>query len=224
MVVAVDGPAASGKSTVSRLVAEALNFLHVDTGSMYRAFTWKVLDAGLDPKDTAAVLDLMKRVRFECDFVPNAQGLRQVRNLFDGVDPGPAIRTPRVEQSVSVIAAIPPVREWMVARQRELAKQGDLVVEGRDIGTVVFPGTPFKFYLDASPEIRAQRRAADQSGAGVREVGQAMAERDRRDSSRAVAPLKVADDAVRIDTSDHEAQGVADVVLKHIRSRYLARK
>lgn len=228
IVVAIDGPAASGKSTVSRLVAEALSFLHVDTGSMYRAFAWKVIEEGVDPADPSAVIALMKRVRYECDFVANEHGLRQVRNRFEGRDPGAAIRTPRVEASVSAIAAIPQVREWMVARQRELAAQGDLVMEGRDIGTVVFPGTPYKFYLDASPEVRAKRRAVDQSAAGgtagVGEVGQAMAERDRRDSTRAVAPLKVADDAVRIDTSEHEAAGVADIVLKNIRSRYLAGK
>lgn len=225
-VIAIDGPSASGKSTVSRLVAEALNFLHVDTGSMYRALTWKVLEDRMDPNNTMAVIGLLQRLRYECGFVRDENGVSRLSNRLDGVDPGAAIRTPQVEGCVSVIAAIPQVREWLVARQRELAGLGDLVVEGRDIGTVVFPETPFKFYLDADPEVRARRRAVDQGADGVRtavsEVSQAMAERDRRDSTRAVAPLKVAADAVRIDTSSSQAQAVADLILRHIRSKHLA--
>jgi cytidylate kinase len=197
-------------------VAEDLGFLHVDTGSMYRAFTWKVLEEGVDPHDPAAVLDLMRRVRYECDFVAGDHGPSSLRNRMDGADPGPAIRAPRVEAAVSAIAAIPQVREWMVARQRQLTEYGDLVMEGRDIGTMVFPETPFKFYLDASSEVRARRRAADHSASGhaatVGDVNRAMTERDQKDSTRAVAPLKVAGDAVRMDTSSLDARGVADLV------------
>ncbi|MBI4027342.1 MAG: (d)CMP kinase [Verrucomicrobia bacterium] len=228
IVIAIDGPSASGKSTVSRLVAEALNFYHVDTGSMYRAFTWKVLKEATDARCSAAVLDLMRRVQYECDFVAGDDGPTRLRNRLDGEDPGADLRSPRVEESVSVVAAIPQVREWLVEKQRQLARLGDLVVEGRDIGTVVFPDTPYKFYLDADPDVRARRRAADQAVAGGRaeigEVGQAIAERDRMDSTRSVAPLKIAEDAVRLDTSTQDARHVADVVLKHIRSRHLMRK
>jgi len=229
VVIAIDGPSASGKSSVSRLVAEALNFRHVDTGSMYRAFTWKVLEAGIDPANKEQILDLMKKGRFECDFIEGGHGLR-LRTRLDGIDPGEAIRSPKIEQYVSQVSAIPEVRAWLVQKQRDLADLGDLVVEGRDIGTVVFPKTPFKFYLDADPKVRAQRRARDQtaagfsSGAAVESVQNAIAERDRKDSTRTTSPLKVADDAIRIDTSLHTPQDSADVVLKHIRSRYLERK
>lgn len=225
IIVAIDGPSASGKSSTSRLVAEALNFKHVDTGSIYRAFTWKVLEEGIDPSDTDKVISLLNRVRHECDFIEGAPGLLTLRNLCDGtVIPPEALRTPRVESSVSTVSAIPRVRERLVQKQRDLAMQGDLVAEGRDIGTVVFPNTPFKFYLDASPEVRARRRAKDQNAsdqAQIKSVSEAIAQRDRLDSTRKVAPLKVADDAIRIDTSDHTPQTTSDIILKHIRSRHL---
>ncbi len=230
VVIAIDGPSASGKSSVSRLVAEALNFRHVDTGSMYRAFTWKVLESGIDPKNRQQVMDLIRKVRLECDFIENEQGGLRLRTRLDGTDPGAVLRSPKIEAHVSQIAAIPEVREWLVQRQRDLAAQGDLVMEGRDIGTIVFPETIFKFYLDANPKIRAQRRARDQNEAGfakavqVESVESAIAERDHKDSTRMVSPLKVADDAIRIDTSLHTPQDTADIVLKHIRSHYLARK
>jgi len=226
IIIAIDGPSASGKSTVSQRVADVLGYLHVDTGSMYRAFTWKVLEEKMDPHDASAIINLMKRVHYECDFVERDNGPAQLRNHFDGVDPGPAIREPCVEESASVVASIPQVREWLVEKQRQLACHGNLVAEGRDIGTVVFPDTPFKFYLDADPEVRARRRAADQTALGtkaeVKMVGQAMAKRDRRDRTRSVAPLKVAHDAIRIDTSTHTIEDTADVILKHIRSKHLA--
>jgi cytidylate kinase len=228
IIITVDGPSASGKSSVSRLIADALGYHHVDTGSMYRAFTWKVLEEKIDPKDTKAILDLMRRIRYDCDFVEVANGPVQLRNRLDGVDPGAAIREPRIEQYASVVAAIPEVREWMVQKQRDLAKQGDLVMEGRDIGTVVFPNAPYKFYFEADASIRAKRRAKDQQALGakpeVTEVSQAIAERDHRDQTRKVAPLKVADDAIRIDTTPYTPQETADVVLKHIRSKHASKK
>lgn len=221
-IIAIDGPSASGKSTVSRMVADSLGYCHVDTGSMYRAFTWKVLQEKVDPHDLSAVLDLMKKTRYECDFVEDSAGPLRLRNRLDGMDPGSAIRAPQVETAVSAIAAIPQVREWLVGKQRELAGFGDLVMEGRDIGTVVFPKTPHKFYLDADPGVRAQRRANElDSKPQTPVVGRAMEERDRLDSTRAVAPLKVAEDALRIDTSNMDAQGVVDLILKQLRSRHL---
>ncbi len=224
IIIAIDGPSASGKSTVSRLVADALGYLHVDTGSMYRAFTWKVLQERVDPRNASAVLDLMRRVKYECDFVDDPNGPSHLCNRFEGTDPGPAIRGSTVESVVSLIAAMPEVRAWLVQKQRALTRFGNLVVEGRDIGTIVFPDTPYKFYLDADPEVRARRRAVDLANLSPQKVGQAMGERDRQDSTRAVAPLKIAKDAMRIDTSAPDAQVVADLILKHIRSWHLARR
>jgi cytidylate kinase len=226
IIIAIDGPSASGKSSVSKLVAEALSYFHVDTGSMYRAFTWKVLEEKIDLKNSEAITDLIKKVRFNCEFVQDDKGLYRLRNVLDGKDPGNAIRMPVIDQHVSTVSAVPKVREWLVQKQRDLALKGDLVVEGRDIGTVVFPESPFKFYLDASPEVRARRRAKDQKALGaeakVEHVEKAMSERDQKDSTRTVAPLKIAADAVQIDTSDHTPQDTADVILKHIRSKHIA--
>lgn len=226
IIIAIDGPSASGKSSVSKLVAEALSYFHVDTGSMYRAFTWKVLEEKIDPKSTQEIINLISQFEFRCEFIPNENGLFRLQNLINGKDPGNAIRTPVIEQHVSVISAIPEIRQWLVQKQRDLAKKGDIVAEGRDIGTVVFPDSPFKFYLDASPEVRARRRAKDQKALGaetkIELVGQAMAQRDQRDSTRTVAPLKIAADAIQIDTSHHTPQDTADVILKHIRSKHIA--
>ncbi|NUN93996.1 MAG: (d)CMP kinase [Verrucomicrobiae bacterium] len=226
MVIAIDGPSASGKSTVARLVAEALGFLHVDTGAMYRAVAWKMLGDGVDSADAAAVVRRLDTLRMDLDFSAENDGPRTLRLRLDGADPGGDLRSPRVERAVSAFAAIPEVRTWCVARQRELASRGDLVVEGRDIGTVVFPDTPYKFFLDARPEVRARRRAAERESAGelaaVAHVARDMTERDRLDRSRTVAPLRVAEDACRLDTSNLDARGVADLVLRHVRSRHAA--
>jgi cytidylate kinase len=224
-VIAIDGPAASGKSTISRLVAEALGFHHVDSGSMYRAVTWKVLKEKIDPGDSRAVVELLNRIQLDCDFVEGHEGVLRLRNRVDGEDPGMALRSSEVERHVSAIAAIPEVRRHLVAKQQGLARFGNLVMEGRDIGTVVFPDTPFKFYLEADLEIRAKRRAEDQgvshSPSGVQSVETSMVERDRLDSSRNTSPLKKADDATCVDTSFSDPQGSADLVLKHIRSIYV---
>lgn len=226
MIIAIDGPSASGKSSVSRLVAEALNFYHVDTGSMYRALTWKILEEGLNPQDRSAIAKWLQNISYECDFVDDNDGIFHLRNQFNGIDPGQAIRLPRVEEFVSVVAAIPEVREMLVKKQRQLATIGDLVVEGRDIGTVVFPEASFKFYLDADPLVRARRRAKDQGilavAPQIENVGKAISKRDQLDTNRAIAPLRLAEEAVRIDTSKNEASATADIILKHIRSGYLA--
>lgn len=226
MVIAIDGPSASGKSTVARLVAEALGFFHVDTGAMYRAVTWKMLGDGVNLADPDAVARRLDTLRLGLEFAAENGGPPGLRLRLDGADPGRDLRSPRVERAVSALAAIPAVRTWCVARQRELASRGDLVVEGRDIGTVVFPETPYKFFLDASPEVRARRRAAERESAGecasVAHVARDMTERDRLDRSRTVAPLRVAEDALRLDTSNLDARGVADLVIRHVRSRHAA--
>jgi cytidylate kinase len=221
-VVAVDGPAASGKSTVSRLAAKALGFNYVDTGAMYRSVTWKAIEENVDVDDTIAVIAMMHRIKFEFELVHG-----QVRMLIDGVYPGNAVREPRVAEKVSTIAAIPEVRHVLVQHQRSLTKFGSLVMEGRDIGTVVFPDTPYKFYLDAKPEVRAVRRKRDleamQIQATEEGVAHSIQQRDKKDSGRSISPLQIALGATVIDNSKLTAEESAKVVIEHIRQQGLQR-
>ncbi len=196
-VVAIDGPAASGKSTVAHNVARALDFVYVNSGAMYRAITWHVLDRGVDPADDAAIARLIDGTPLLCDLVN-----KESRILIDGQDVTEHMRDVRVNSEVSPVSSVPRVREVLVAYMRAYAMQYDVVMEGRDIGSVVFPETPYKFYIDASPEIRTQRRAAQ---------GQSdqIVARDRADSSRRDSPLTIAADAVVIDSSE---LSIAEVV------------
>ncbi len=198
--IAIDGPAASGKSSVAKGVAKRLGYVFVSSGAMYRAFAWHVLDCGVDPNDTKAVVRLLSITHFECG-IEEGEGTIQV----NGQDVSEFLTGEGVNSTVSIIAAIPEVRTRLVAEQRRYLNITDVVMEGRDIGTVVFPGTPYKFYLDASPEVREARRRAQ----GIEDNIQ---ERDQKDSSRKTAPLKVADDAVVVDTSDLDLPGVIDRV------------
>ena len=200
LVIAIDGPAASGKSSVARALARKLGLVYVNSGAMYRAFTWHVLEKKIDPLDTASVLDLLRTMDFQC-------GLNVVESsiLIDGADPDPHLSDAAVNENVSLIASIPEVRAYLVAKQRKYADDHDLVMEGRDIGTVVFPGTKWKFYIDASPVVRAARRA--QQGY----LDEIIA-RDNRDSSRLASPLMVAKDAEVIDSSDLSIDGVVEVI------------
>ena len=189
-VIAVDGPAASGKSTVGRAVADHFEAVFVSSGLMYRAFTWAVLEAGLDPADAGAVVVFLENTIFS---LRHQDGSAII--VVNERDPGAATKSDAVNAAVSHVAKIPEVRNEMVALQRRCADIGSLVMEGRDIGSVVFPETPYKIYLDASEEVRAKRRLEE--GAD-----DAVAERDLIDSTRKVAPLKVADGAHVIDTSN----------------------
>ncbi|MEW6475292.1 MAG: (d)CMP kinase [Actinomycetota bacterium] len=216
-VVAIDGPAGSGKSTVARLVAEALGLPALDTGAMYRALTWAVLDAGIDPADRPAVIALAER--FELDVGPPVR--------VDGRDVNEAIRTPEVSAVVSVVAAVPEVRAVMVRAQREwIAVHGGGVVEGRDIGTVVAPDALLKIYLEASEEERARRRlrqddsapGAGEATGGLAATQAAIRRRDAIDSGRTASPLAVADDAVVLDTTDLSVEGVVAEVLRRYRA------
>jgi cytidylate kinase len=195
-VIAIDGPSGVGKGTVARAIADAFGYRHVDTGAMYRALAWRVIDLGIDLDDEAAVSTLARRTDI---VVANGQV------LVDGVDVTSAIRTPQIDRAVTSVARMPPVREVLVARQRALGRDGGVVIEGRDIGTVVFPDADVKIYLDASPEERARRRAADPAHGGRGEalatVASAMADRDRIDSTRAASPLMIAPDAVLVNTT-----------------------
>ena len=206
-VVAIDGPAASGKSSVARELARKLGFVYVNSGAMYRAITWHVLDRGVDPRDAAAVVRLAESAAIECDL----DG-RDSRIRIDGVDPAAHLRDLRVNDGVSLVSTVPRVRELLVRQMRTYAEQHDVVMEGRDIGSVVFPDTPYKFYVDASPEIRSQRRAAQ---------GQAdqIAARDRADSSRRNSPLTIADDAEVIDTSALSIDGVVAQIMRRLKAK-----
>jgi cytidylate kinase len=218
MVVAVDGPAASGKSTVSRSAAKMLGFNYVDTGAMYRAITWKALDENIDADDTIAVIALMHRIKISFEMVD-----KQARMLIDGSYPGPAVREPRVTENVSAISAIPEVRQVLVQHQRSLTKFGSLVMEGRDIGTVVFPDTPYKFYLEANADIRATRRKRDLEAMKIQATHEGVADsiqrRDKKDSGRSVSPLQIALGATVIENSALTVDETAEVIVAHIRQQ-----
>ena len=211
-VVAIDGPAGSGKSTVARAVADALSLPALDTGAMYRALTWAVLDAGIDPADRPAVIALAED--FDLDVGPPVR--------VGGRDVNDAIRTPEVSAVVSVVAAVPEVRVVLVRAQREwIAVHGGGVVEGRDIGTVVAPDALLKIYLEASEEERARRRLhQDDTGeatGGLAATQAAIRRRDAIDSGRAASPLAVAEDAVVLDTTGLSVEGVVEEVLRRYR-------
>jgi len=214
-VVAVDGPSASGKSTISRMVAGRLGFNYVDSGAMYRAVTWKALEEKLDVGDVEQVVALVHRMRIEFEVVAG-----EARMLVDGVYPGNAIREPRVAEKVSIVAAMPEVRRVLVECQRSLTKFGSLVMEGRDIGSVVFPDTPYKFYIDANAAERAKRRQKDFTAMEVasttESVAAALAQRDKLDSSRAVAPLQIALGATVVDNSRNTPEQTVQIILDHI--------
>ena len=217
-VVAIDGPSASGKSTVARRVARELGWNYVDSGAMYRGLTWTCYRAGVDVKDAAAVMALLARQVWT--LVDDGAGA--VTFEIDGVRYTQELRSEPVRERVSDIAAIPGVREFMVRQFRRSAGLGPLVMEGRDIGTVVFPDTRHKFYLDASPEERARRRLGDilelEGRGDVAHVKSSLERRDQKDSSRSVAPLKRAADAEVIDSTGMSI----DQVVAHIVSRVRA--
>jgi len=188
--VAIDGPAASGKSTVAKRLAESLGLVMVNSGAMYRAVTWQVLQEGIDPENRAAVLEAMSRMRIDCG-VKNNLSTIAINDRMLTIE----IRSAGVNEHVSKVASIPEVRESLVAMQRDYLGEYDVVMEGRDIGSVVFPDTPFKLYISASEEVRAARRAKEGESDEV-------AKRDAQDSNRKASPLKVADGSIVIDSSD----------------------
>jgi len=206
-VVAIDGPAASGKSSVARALAQRLGFVYVNSGAMYRAVTWTVLDRGVDPNDKAAIAKLISGSRLAGKFVESEFHL-----LIDDVDLTPHLHKDRVNAEVSRVSTVTEVRKLLVQRMRDYAGDHDLVIEGRDIGSIVFPDTPYKFYIDASPEVRAQRRVAQ----GHRDE---IAQRDRADSSRAASPLVVAKDAEVIDSSKLSIDAVVDEIFNRLKRK-----
>ena len=198
MIIAIDGPSGSGKSTLGRMLARALNLLYIDTGSMYRAVALAAIDAHVDPTDTEAVTALANRIEIDLEGDPDSLSV-----LLNGRDITEQIRTEGVTAMSSIVSTIPGVRRAMVERQRAMGKRG-AVLNGRDIGTVVFPDADIKFFLTAVPAERAERRFKEDqlsSNATLEETLADMIERDQRDSTRADSPLKVADDAIVVDST-----------------------
>ncbi len=214
-IIAIDGPAASGKSTLAQRLAAALGYLYFDTGVMYRAVTWAALQRGLPLEDEAAMAALAEEVRIDVR-PPSKEDGRAYDVLVDGQDVTWAIRRPEVDRWVSVVAAHPGVRRALTAQQRRIGQRGRVVMVGRDIGTVVLPEADLKIYLDASVEERARRRYEERRRRGEQvvfdEVLADMRKRDALDSSRDVAPLRPAEDAVIIRSDDMDA----DEVLAHV--------
>jgi cytidylate kinase len=215
-IIAIDGPSGAGKGTVARRVAAALGYRHVDTGAMYRAVGWKALRDHVALDDERAVTGLADQSRID---------VSGARVLIDDIDVTGAIRTPEIDRAATAVARLPGVRAVLVARQRRFGDQGGIVMEGRDIGTVVFPNADVKIYLDASPEERARRRASDPAHAGptaVAEVATLITARDENDRTRSASPLYAAADAVIVDTTglpvDDVVRRVLAVIETHFRS------
>lgn len=215
-VIAIDGPSGAGKSSVSKAVGEKMGFLHVDSGSLYRIMTLICLNAGVDCNDEKAVVDFTKDC--ECEFVVKG---KSIVALVDGKEPGNAIRTPEVNAAVSPVSKVPEVRTRITQWLRDLKRFGDIIVEGRDIGSVVFPDTPARFYLDASADARARRRHLEEVAKGIAVQDEAavkasLLNRDKIDSTRKTAPLKVADGAFKIDSTDMTIDEVIACVIDHL--------
>jgi cytidylate kinase len=209
-IIAIDGPAASGKSSVALALAQRLGFCYVNSGAMYRAVTWHVVQHSVDVHEPAAVIAAVEQSKIVCELVDN-----QSRILIDDHDPTSHLRDDNVNRAVSIVSSIPRIRQILLPRMRECAKANNVVMEGRDIGSVVFPETPFKFYIDASPEVRVQRRRAE----GQRDE---IAARDRADSSRVTSPLIIAPDAEVIDTSALAIDGVVNEIMRRLKQKGLS--
>ena len=212
MIVAIDGPAGVGKSTVAKLLASRLGFLYLDTGALYRSVGLAVLHHGIQPGDETAVGRLLPKLSLKIEVTNNT-----VHVSLNGKDVTGELRTPAVSAAASIVSAIPAVRAWLLPVQRQIGQHGSVVAEGRDVGTKVFPAAPVKFFLEADPTVRAERRhrelvAAGHSGA-IEQTSAELAGRDNRDRSHSAAPLVAADDAHHIDTSRLSAEEVVNRML-----------
>ncbi len=218
MIIAIDGPAGAGKSTVARLLAQKLGFLYIDTGAMYRAVTLKALEYGVDFADHKTIAEIAGKANITL----KSSGVNSsIEVILDGRDVSREIRHPRVTERVSEVAKIPAVRTVMLGLQRQLGRQQDSVIEGRDIGTVVFPDAERKFYLDASPQERTRRRHKEMVEKGqevsLEDIADNIRTRDKIDSTRECAPLRRAEDAIYIDTTDMTIEQVVEALFVRIK-------
>jgi len=220
LIIAIDGPSAAGKSTLAKRLAQDLGFTYLDTGGMYRALALKVLREGIDISNDEWVTELIGRT--DIDLVATDGKLKV---LLDGEDVSHEIRTPEVSQMASKASALKVVRRWMLVLQRGFGRRGNVVAEGRDIGTVVFPDAEVKIYLDATVQERARRRVEELRKAGrqvsLDETLREMGERDKRDSERDLAPLRKANDAIAIDCTSLDTEALAQRVMQQIRKKAL---
>lgn len=207
--IAIDGPAASGKSTLARELAKRLGLIMVNSGEMYRAVTWKALEQGVDPRDRGAVIEFLNSIELSCGDDGTISTI-----AVNGHHPGEALRSQQVNANVSAISAIPEVRDLLIHLQRAYLQRSSIIMEGRDIGSVVFPETPFKIYVDAAEHVRTARRVR------MGEVD-SVAKRDAADSKRSAAPLRIADGATVLDTSEHSIQSGVDAAIAILKQQGL---
>ena len=215
--ITIDGPAGAGKSTVAKALAKKLSFFYLDTGAMYRALTLKAMRAGLDLNDEESLVALAKETAFDFKGTAAAPVI-----TLDGKDVGDDIRTPEVTNNTYYIARIPALRAVVVEAQQQIGQMRDIVIEGRDTGTVVFPEADVKFFLDAKLEARSHRRAKDLKEAGrsvdIKNLKNEIQQRDHSDQTRDTGALKKADDAIYIDSTDLTPEQTVEVMLKHIKN------
>ena len=212
IVIAIDGPGGAGKSTIAKAVAERLGFVYIDTGAMYRAVALWARQAGVDPADHHKLEQLAREA--DIQFEPGARTV-----YLNGLDVTSAIRGEGIDDAASTVSKIPGVRRALVDKQRAMGAETSVVMEGRDIGTVVFPDADVKIFLDAPPEVRATRRTAERNGGDAAQIATQLAERDKRDTHRAVSPLVQAPDALYIDSGPLSVPEVIEAVLKVVRER-----
>ncbi|WP_072150318.1 (d)CMP kinase [Candidatus Kryptobacter tengchongensis] len=213
IIIAIDGPAGSGKSTTARLVAQKLGYIYIDTGAMYRALTLKVIELGINPNDESLITKIAENTKIELLYENG-----NLKVILDGKDVSEKIRSPEVTSLVSIVSAHPKLRDIMVKKQRELGRNGGVVMDGRDIGTVVFPDADLKIFMTADVRERAKRRQKELKAQGfdveIEKLIKEIEERDKFDSTREIGPLKKADDAIEIDTTNLTIDEQVEIVLK----------